>query len=234
MTELCLRIRCTLKLYDPNVMLEVESQKEIEAKTDRLIKWGRILMISTICCLDITTIVICSIIMYREPLTLQQRENITRKDANVYVPALQLLSFTLLTTSISVLLYLLCKQQRFFNRMSGLAGYQADQMRKEFRTLIIVLVVFDTSYLLRAVYDRWIIDYTKDDPNIFFPISITISVFFDLIPLLLVLSYHRRNFKQNNEKLKVRMEDADLESTERGLSGIHRSSHLHNETTQII
>ena len=69
-------------------------------------------------------------------------------------------------------------------------------MRHETRMLMAVLIIFDISYVMRWLYDSYISVLIDDNPNLFFPASISIGVFFDLIPLTIVLVYHIQNFKQ--------------------------------------
>ena len=62
-----------------------------------------------------------------------------------YVPTLQLIVICLLTVSISVIFYYLSKTESMTDDISA--------FRLEKRILITILLIFDSSYVLRLIYD---------------------------------------------------------------------------------
>ena len=68
--------------------------------------------------------------------------------------------------------------------------------KKEIKTLSTILIIFSISYLLRVVYDLCaVMPYRLE----FFPqlmINLLATIPFDLLPLLVVIIFHRRNLSR--------------------------------------
>ena len=60
-----------------------------------------------------------------------------------------------------------------------------------------VLLVFSTSYLLRFVYDEWVLIYLFETDDFYYVmVSNASTIIFDIVPIGLVMYYHYRNFKK--------------------------------------
>ena len=113
---------------------------------------------------------------------------------------MQLASFVFLTTSISVLLYFIRKQAVEYNMSSNLDRNDSNKSwKKETTTLLFVLIFFDLTYVVRGAVDFFIASiYTNTDLTV--AISILGGAFFDLLPIVFIMSLHRHNFKQLNQR----------------------------------
>ena len=104
---------------------------------------------------------------------------------------LQVIVLILMTSTILYLFHLLRKQQAILNRESG---DQKDQFRKEKRNLFIVLIIFDLSYALRALYESLVVRHFEQYMFIYSICNITVDALPDLVPISLILVLHYRNF----------------------------------------
>ena len=68
-----------------------------------------------------------------------------------------------------------------------------ETFRKERRTLLTILVIFDLSYVLRALYDLLFAQYASM-PFFLAVSALIIPELFDMIPICLILIYHTKNF----------------------------------------
>ena len=110
-----------------------------------------------------------------------------------YVPILQVTVISLLTVSISVIFYYLSKTESMTEDISA--------FRLEKRILITILLIFDSSYVLRLIYDIILAHQTN---QIFHYIQydywqiicmVVMPNVFDLIPISCILYIHARNFQ---------------------------------------
>ena len=68
---------------------------------------------------------------------------------------------------------------------------------KEINTLSIILTLFSISYLLRVIYDSFAVSPTYPISFFFIDmVSLFSTIPFDLLPLVVVLFYHRRNLSR--------------------------------------
>ena len=75
--------------------------------------------------------------------------------------------------------------------------------RKEMRNLIIILIVFDSSFLLRYLYDELYIPniagFGLEQTEFVVIMEMTITQYFwDFIPILVILLFHRSNFSKKH------------------------------------
>ena len=68
--------------------------------------------------------------------------------------------------------------------------------RKEINTLIVILVLFSISYLLRVIYDAYIGFDDSDGSYRSYVIGSVTGIPFDLLPIVAVLLFHRHNLRQ--------------------------------------
>ena len=82
--------------------------------------------------------------------------------------------------------------------------------KREICALILTLVIFSLTYMMRGVWDL------KNDPNssafVVIVMDMTIFVFCDFLPIMFLLIFHFRNFNKREEK--VTQEEAEWIRTE--------------------
>ena len=74
---------------------------------------------------------------------------------------------------------------------------KADQKQmfdSEIRTLKLILLIFSTSYLVRALWNAILIESSKNFGQLM--IQTVLGLSNDCMPILFVLFYHLRNFKE--------------------------------------
>ena len=111
-----------------------------------------------------------------------------------YVLALQITILTLMTCSITYLFIVLRKQQKSMKLQTG----QRDQFRREKCILLVVLIIFDLSYALRAFYESTVEQHFLDHRYIYSVCNITVDALPDLVPILLILILHHTNFTRRS------------------------------------
>ena len=105
----------------------------------------------------------------------------------VYVPVLQIVSFVLLTATILFIFYYLTQQEQ--------GAEDKNMFRKESCQLCAILIIFDFSYAVRAVWDAIAPDILSHGVGIVllqFTISFPVC---DYLPIMCILFFHTRNFK---------------------------------------
>lgn len=70
---------------------------------------------------------------------------------------------------------------------------QRDFFNREIRTLWIILVAFNITYLIRGLWDQLTSQYLRQYTLMVF--NIILGLTFDFIPVTLLLYFHYRNFK---------------------------------------
>ena len=72
-------------------------------------------------------------------------------------------------------------------------------LRKEYKNISVILIVFSMSYLLRYIWDQWVwkLLYSNDKKEffIYLTVSYSLCLFFDIIPLSCILIFHHYNLK---------------------------------------
>ena len=124
-------------------------------------------------------------ILKQHNLDIDQRRKFIDSGLDAYTLTLQIIDFTFLTVSITLLLYLLNKQENFIDDKLA--------FKREKRTLIVILVLFDLTYVLLAIFDfghNWLSGSDSLGQMIFLLFS---GLFFDFIPICLILFLHSRN-----------------------------------------
>lgn len=125
-------------------------------------------------------------------LTLQFTEN---KDARrmfinaalkYYVLAMQIVDFTLLTCSIVIIFIYLSRQEA--------ASEDARAFRREKRTLLTILLIFDSTYILRAIYDVLYVKQENQYGMAWTIAEVMTGNIFDLVPICCILFIHTQNF----------------------------------------
>ena len=83
---------------------------------------------------------------------------------------------------------------------AGDAEYR-DFFESEIRTLTYILIFFSVSYLMRVIYDIVGLDLILEKKQFigYLTESMT-AILFDLLPIFVVLNFHRRNLRQMNQK----------------------------------
>ena len=102
--------------------------------------------------------------------------------------------FVVLTTTVFCLIQKL-KSKNNELVTDDLAG---EYFKKEINTLTIILIFFNMSYLLRVIYEV-VVDtdsFTEIATFSKFMITVLTAVPFDLLPIYVVLLFHRRNLNQ--------------------------------------
>ena len=100
------------------------------------------------------------------------------------------LLFVLLLVCVIRLIQLL-KQMRDFLFSSQME--QRDFFNREIRTLWIILVAFNITYLIRGLWDQLTSQYLRNYTLMVF--NIILGLIFDCFPVTLLLYFHYRNFK---------------------------------------
>ena len=101
---------------------------------------------------------------------------------------MQMIDFALMTATIVVLFHYLNKQKE--------SSDDREAFGKESRQLRIILIIFDATYVMRAIYDFCYKDFS-DVASEACVGCVTMIVFyiFDALPVCCILYYHARNFK---------------------------------------
>lgn len=123
----------------------------------------------------------------------KQKDFLTKGLEYIIVPML-LIAFITQSFAIGYLLYYTKKQQTQI--MAAQSQQQQENtavFSKESKRLATILIIFDCTYLLRAVWDATRFGLSQD-PFAVSVFSISLGFFFDVIPIGLVLLFHYRNF----------------------------------------
>ena len=116
-----------------------------------------------------------------------------------YVIGQLIVDFCLLTSSIMILFYLLGKQQETLENNSSL-------FRRERAIIALILIIFDLSFILRAIFDSFLV--TKAVDKFFLSvINIFSALIFDILPICLILFFHTQNFQ--TIKISVSIQEND-------------------------
>lgn len=105
-------------------------------------------------------------------------------------PVLFVILFMGLTGTVFILI---TKLKIIENKKLASNDVNADYFRNEIQTLTIILVVFSMSYLLRTVFDIFYGFAHNDKTFSSYMIYAYTGVLFDLLPIFIVLIYHRKN-----------------------------------------
>ena len=125
-------------------------------------------------------------ILKQHNLDLDQRRKFIDSGLDSYTLTLQIIDFTFLTVSITLLLYLLNKQENFIDDKLA--------FKREKRTLIVILVLFDLTYVLLAIFDLCNNEWLGGSDSLGQMIRLLFSgLLFDFIPICLILFLHSRN-----------------------------------------
>ena len=73
---------------------------------------------------------------------------------------------------------------------------EQNYFRKEVDTLCVILVLFSISYLLRVIYDIEIGFVDRDNSYAVYMIGSWSAIPFDLLPIGVVLLFHRHNLRK--------------------------------------
>ena len=127
------------------------------------------------------------------------------------------LSYVFLYCTLTVLLTttVICLVRKLNDRCSSLIidDCTGENFKREICTLTVILIFFVMSYLLRMIYDIVIASsyrfYTYWD----FFLAILTCIPFDIMPIYVVMLYHRRNLKQINNGNKMGYEEISRAGT---------------------
>ena len=130
---------------------------------------------------------------------------------SISYPCIFFILFVLLTVSVRVLI---SKLKAKNETLGASDDNKSDNFfKKEIKTLSIILIIFSFSYLIRVVFDFfWLVPENAD----YFTklmVSMLAVVPFDLLPLLVVLFFHRRNLSRIDtsvENMKIGQHDSIL------------------------
>jgi len=107
-------------------------------------------------------------------------------------PFIFLVLFCMLAASVIILI----KKLRAKNKQLVMDDAADNYFRKEINTLIVILVLFSISYLLRVIYDAYIGFDDSDGDYRSYVIGSVTGIPFDLLPIVAVLLFHRHNLRQ--------------------------------------
>ena len=66
---------------------------------------------------------------------------------------------------------------------------------------MLVLAIFDLTYVVRAVFDAYVWPKLIDERLLYHSCLIMYGSVFDMLPLIMILVIHYRNFKQRSKNL---------------------------------
>lgn len=122
------------------------------------------------------------------------------KAFSISFPCIFSILFVLLTVAVRVLIWKLKAK----NDTLGASGDDKSDnfFKKEIKTLSTILIIFSFSYLIRVVFDFfWLVP-----ENVDYFTKLTVSMLavvpFDLLPLVVVLFYHRRNLSRIDNSIE--------------------------------
>lgn len=100
-----------------------------------------------------------------------------------------LLEFVGIMVLVCVLTSLLYKKKKVMHH-----GKSSRNFKKGIVTLVVVLVVFGFSYLIRIINDLYFLPpWIENNRFVQFMWDLYVGIIFDLIPIMLILLLHRRN-----------------------------------------
>ena len=119
----------------------------------------------------------------------EERHEFSMQFNNYGVLTFQIIDFTLLSTSTGILFYLLTKQEKYMD--------SKETFRKERCLLLTILIVFNLSFVMRALYDDLIAIDLKDAGDDFAnAVMLTFTgTVFDFVPISLILYLHGKNLE---------------------------------------
>ena len=131
-------------------------------------------------------------------LSVKMAENDNELVIHHWLPALGWCFFSLsfvLFLSVYFLINRLCKKR------DQVATTQADKdfFNGKVRTLLAILVMFSSTYLMRGTWD--IISDTKSGSFVNYVVTITIFILCDFVPIIFMLVFHFRNFHNKSAKV---------------------------------
>ena len=103
--------------------------------------------------------------------------------------------FSILFLALSVTVFVLIKKLKMKNDYMVIDDATNNYFKKEIDTLSVILILFSASYLLRVLYDVvlgfWQVHFTFSN----YMVGAASVMPFDLIPLIVVMLFHRANLK---------------------------------------
>ena len=152
------------------------------------------------CCITVFNLAYLALIIVMFGIVLDPKEfgdpnwGLTATIICVSYPLFFFVLFILLTVTVKTLIKKLKVKSETLGASEDEAG--DNFFKKEIKTLSTILIIFSISYLLRVVYDLCaVMPYRLD----FFPqfmINLLATIPFDLLPLLVVIIFHRRNLSR--------------------------------------
>ena len=117
------------------------------------------------------------------------------------ITAYVLYSFLFIGLFISVLLlnHYMKAKNRMINALDVGGSNDSPAPGRDYEkcTIIAILMIFDLSYALKVFYDtNLILDNTNFSNFVIYMISLLSGLPFDIVPIILILVLHRRNFKK--------------------------------------
>lgn len=106
--------------------------------------------------------------------------------------------FFILFIALTTTVFCLIRKLKSKNNELVTDDLAGEYFKKEINTLTIILIFFNMSYLLRVIFEV-IVDtnpFTEMDTFIKFMIAIMTCIPFDILPIFVVLLFHRRNLNQ--------------------------------------
>ena len=108
------------------------------------------------------------------------------------------LFFLILFILLSIAVFVLIGKLRSKNYSMSDESVVDHYFKKEICTLTTILILFSISYLLRVIYDIFIGFSETDGTFTSYMIGATTGIPFDLLPIVVVLLFHRHNLRQIN------------------------------------
>ena len=134
--------------------------------------------ISAFLCLDLT-------------LNFEQRQKQMHQLILFTSLSLQIIDFSLLTSSICTLLWYIKKQ--------AVQTGQSDTFKKEKVQLVTILILFDVSFVFRCLFDVWANNqgiFFESNSNMQLSLALVLyPLFVEIIPIFLILLVHSHNFE---------------------------------------
>lgn len=178
--ELCVIIRHSLEMIE-------NSELDAPSFPHRFLKYGRIFLNSIILCF---VIALGTIMLIKDMQTDSvERMQFGASSGKIFVYTMSAIDFAFLTSSISLLIYLLRKAAVTMEE-------QKQQFRQETLTLMTILIIFDLSFILRLITDIAMSSHHLEKLTVGLLVWLVFTgLIFDIIPVGLILLIHSRTFK---------------------------------------
>ena len=166
---------------------QLESPEQSDSFPTKLIDKGRLYSSILIVCYVFAMTIMLLVLDLK--YNYEERQDFSKQFNDYGVLVFQITDFTLLTSSIGILFYLLAKQEKHMD--------SKETFRKERCLLLTILIVFNFSFVMRALYDDLLAEDLKEAGDDFAnAVMLTFTgTVFDFIPISLILYLHGKNLE---------------------------------------